>query len=199
MLTVACVLRSGAVYDSLDVLKLGAGVGRNLSGARFACLSDVPVPCQRIPLAADWPGWWAKMELFRPDIIGDLLYFDLDTIITGDLSDMAEIGRLTIMRDVYRPEGLQSSVMYIPHDSKQAVWDRFNGNPDRYMAECGGGGDQAFLETLWLGEAAIWQDELPGQVQSYKVADMATNGVPDNCRAAVFHGQPKPRALNWTL
>lgn len=196
---VACVLRSGGVYDAEDVAHLFDGIERHLPGARVVCLSDVDVPCERIPLMNDWPGWWAKLEVFRPDIIGDVLYFDLDTIITGDLSAMAAIGRLTIMRDVYRPQGLQSSVMFIPQAAKRLVWSTFNAAPADHMRRHHSGGDQAFLETLWLGEAALWQDELPGQVVSYKAGAVAMRGVPANCRAVIFHGRPKPRDIGWTL
>ena len=200
MITIACVLRSGGAYDAEDVARLRDGVAAHLGEHRFLCLSDVDVPCERVGLDEDWPGWWSKLEMFRPDIAGDLLFFDLDTIITGDLSDMAGINRLTIMRDVYRPDGLQSSVMFIPQAEKRQVWETFTEAPDEYMAQYSGGGDQAFLEPLWGGgKASIWQEVLPGQVQSYKAAHMAEHGVPDNCRAVIFHGLPKPRGINWTL
>lgn len=197
------VLRSGGVYEAEDVRRLASGVHANLPGADIACLTDIEIDIPgvtAIPLKHDWPGWWSKIEMFRPDIPGEFLYIDLDTIITGDLSDMAAIGRLAVMRDVYRPDGLQSSVMFIPDERKAEVWDAFTAGPDRYMAQYAYGGDQAFLEPLWgNGKASIWQDALPGQVQSYKVANMASRGVPDNCRAVIFHGQPKPRDIAWTL
>lgn len=196
---VACVLRSGGEYDVEDVIRLEAGIRTHLLGARFICFSDIPMRCVTVRLEHAWPGWWSKLEIFRPEIEGDLLYADLDTIITGDLSDMAGIGKLTIMRDVYRPDGLQSSVMYIPQSEKRRVWEAFRSRPDIHMRRHSGGGDQAFLETLWLGGAAIWQDELPGQVVSYKAGKIAENGVPADCRAVVFHGRPKPRDIGWTL
>lgn len=199
MLKIACVLRSGGSYTSEDVGRLKDGVAAHLGWHRFICFSDVPVPCEQVPLMEDWPGWWSKMELFRPDITGDLLYFDLDTIITGDLSDMASIGRLAIMRDVYRRDGLQSSVMFMPEAERKQVWETFTEAPHEYMAQYAAGGDQAFLEPLWLERAAIWQDVLPGQLASYKADHIAERGVPDNCRAVIFHGRPKPRDIGWKL
>nr|WP_145924153.1 hypothetical protein [Halomonas elongata] len=47
------------------------------------------------PLAHGWPGWWSKLELFRPHG-GDLLYLDLDTVVRGDLQpliDAPAVGR----------------------------------------------------------------------------------------------------------
>jgi alpha-N-acetylglucosamine transferase len=67
-------------------------VSRNLPVPhRFVCLSNVNVPCERIPLTHNWPGWWSKLELFRPGIFkGRVLYIDLDSIIIGDLSPLVD-------------------------------------------------------------------------------------------------------------
>jgi hypothetical protein len=54
-------------------MSLHSQVARYLPGIRFVCLADTPVTCERWPLLDDWPGWWAKMELFRPDIEGAAL------------------------------------------------------------------------------------------------------------------------------
>lgn len=197
MTTVACVLRSGGTYTIEHVARLRDGVRKHLGAHRFVCLSDVDVDCERIALTENWSGWWSKLELFRPDLEGNLLYFDLDTVIAGDLSDMAGINRLTIMRDVYRPDGLQSSVMYIPQDEKRQVWERFTEAPEHFMTQYMSGGDQAFLEPLWGESAAIWQDCLPGQLASYKADHIAERGVPTNCRAVIFHGRPRPWEVNW--
>ena len=67
-------------------------VARNLSlPHRFVCLSNVDVPCERIPLKHDWPGWWSCIELFRPDlpVEGRLLHIELDTLIMGSLGPIA--------------------------------------------------------------------------------------------------------------
>lgn len=89
-LTIACVLRSGGVYDAEWVAKLQRGVARHMTlPHRFVCLSDVDVPCERIPLVTDWPGWWSKIELFRKGLFdGPVLYTDLDSVITGPLDGM---------------------------------------------------------------------------------------------------------------
>lgn len=55
----------------------------------LANVSDVP---GYIPLHHDWPGWWSKIELFRPDLPFDegerLLYLDLDTLIIRGLEEI---------------------------------------------------------------------------------------------------------------
>lgn len=99
MINIACVLRQGGKvgYDATWVEKLQNSVARNLSiPHRFVCLSDVDVPCERIPLepvgGAKEPGWWAKLQLFKPGLFaGPVLYFDLDTVITGNLDELVTI------------------------------------------------------------------------------------------------------------
>lgn len=198
MTTVACVLRSGGDFKPEHVERLQASVARHLPGARFACLSDVDVPCERIPLRYGWPGWWAKMELFRPDIEGGLLYFDLDTLIIGDLSDMAAVTGPVIMRDVYRPHGWQSSVMHITQDVKTELWHTWMRGPEKWMTRYRRGGDQQFIEQHSPAQWRLWQDICPGQLASYKV-HVRAKAVPAGARAIVFHGKPRPWSTPlWT-
>jgi hypothetical protein len=136
------------------------------------------------------------MELFRPDIIGDILFMDLDTVIVGPLDDLAAVRSLTLLRDFYKPEHLGSGVMFLPEADRAEVWEAWMMSPQRHMRWHRGGGDQKFLETLWLDKAARWQDVLPGQVVSYK-ADIRKHGdgVPADARLVAFHGKPRPWAL----
>ena len=49
------------------------------------------VPAEKIELVKNWPGWWSKVELFRPDIpCGRTLYLDLDTYIVGSLKPILD-------------------------------------------------------------------------------------------------------------
>lgn len=136
------------------------------------------------------------MELFRPDIEGDLLFMDLDTLLIGPLDDIAGVNRLTILRDFYRDgvykgrsEGLQSSIMYLPEADRVAVWADFIRNPVLAMTTCQRHGDQGFLERHYLQCATRWQDVLPGQVVSWKVH--CRDGVPSTTRVICAHGKPK--------
>jgi hypothetical protein len=198
--TVACVLRSGGDYCAEDVRRLRDGVEAHLPDARFVCLSDVDVPCERIPLCTEWPGWWAKMELFAPWIEGDLLYFDLDTLITGDLSDLAGLNRLAIMQDVLgMPHWRQSSCMFITDECRAEVWREFTADPAGMMRKHKCRGDQGLLEELWQTKAAVIQDVLPGHLVSYRLQVKPLGRVPDNARAVIFHGLPRPRDIGWNL
>lgn len=195
---IACVLKSGGDYDAEYVERLHAGVSRYAPGARFVCLSDVDVPCERIPLKYDWPGWWSKMELFRPDIQGEMLFMDLDTVITGDLTPLIKLKRLAMLADFYKPERLASGLMFLPQQCREKVWRHWIADPQARMDEAGRFGDQKIIGDVFKDMAVKWQDALPGKVVSYKVHMKGRgNKVPDGASVVCFHGQPRPRELNW--
>jgi hypothetical protein len=187
MITVACVLKSGGDYDAEYVERLKAGVDRHLSGHRFVCLSDMEVPCERIPLRHDLPGWWAKLELFY--LPGPVLFFDLDTVIAGDLHEIAHYPHVfTAVDDFYRPRSLQSCVMAW---SDAAPWRHII---DAYLADPASAGrsHQRYIER-WI-KPAFFQDIWPGKVVSYK-ATPERNGAAIVC----YHGQPRPRETGWAV
>jgi len=204
MVTIACVLRSGGDYDSEYVERLHAGVAEHLPiPHRFVCLSDVPVPCERITLRFDWPGWWAKMNLFAPGLAGDVLYFDLDTVINGDLTDIASVGRLAMLNGFYdsrkklgtgqRPVA-GTGLMYLTEADRAEIWKRWITAPSQYMRD--NRGDQNFIDPIVGHRAARWQTKLPGQVVSFKLNVRPASGH-ENARAVCFHGKPRPRDVNW--
>jgi hypothetical protein len=198
VLRVALVLRGGGEYLPHHAQVLAKQVEKHLC-ADVVCYSNVPVPgVDRFPLQFSWPGWWAKMELFNPRVRGDLLYLDLDTVVTGDLGDIASVGRLTILRDFYRdgkrkPEGLGSGLMYLPEADRAEIWDKWIQSPAKFISHYRmmGKGDQAFLEDWSMDRWTRWQDLVPGQVLSWKVHSLS-EGIPPQCRVICFHGRPRP-------
>lgn len=197
--TVACVLRSGGDYDLEYVERLGEGVLLNGDPDNFVCLTDVPAVsryCETVPLERDWPGWWSKVELFRA-FRGPTVYFDLDTVIVGDLTDVllqSKRAPITLLSDFYRPAALQSGVMawngdwsriYEFFTERTAFLMDFHRRADRW-------GDGGYIGSQVPG-ARRWQDVLPGQVVSRKVK--ATRNA--NERVVCFHGRPRPREVDW--
>ena len=200
-LTVACVLKSCGIYDATWVARLKAGVAKHLPIAhRFVCLSDVDVPCERIPLAHDWPGWWSKIELFKLE--GPVLFFDLDTAIVGDLTHIAStvldpLCGFKILSDFYRPDGLGSGVMgwngIIASEDLRRWYETFAADPRKWMDICGGLGDQDFINRQTHRVTGLWQSDRlgahAGEIVSYKVH--CRDGIPANARVVCLHGKPK--------
>jgi uncharacterized Rossmann fold enzyme len=208
MLNVAAVC-VGTAYSPLYVETLYSSIRRNLAAGlrgRFIVFTDHPasfkdmggVQTQLVPEGLE--GWWAKFGLFTPYAFrkGErVLYFDLDTVITGPLDAIAAYdGPFAILRDAYRPNGLQSSVMaWQAGNWTQQFWDEWN----RFGRPKFDGGDQAMIEYSLEGTAQkfdIWQDLMPGVFRSYKVE--CQRKVPKGTSVVFFHGFPRPhQAGGW--
>lgn len=198
-MNVFCVLRAGGDYGPTHVERLQRQLALHLPHAELVCLSDVEVPSKRIPLRQSWPGWWAKMELFAPWVKGDILFFDLDTSLVGDLSDIAAVRPLTLLQDFYFPQHVSTGMMFLPIAVRPAIWKVFSRDPQRWMQQYSGAtaggarwGDQGFLSAHGLGSAQRWQSVVPGQVYSYKAHCRGEASLPTNPRVICFHGQPRP-------
>ena len=200
MITVACVLKSGkfggAIYQdgyfADDVLRLRNMVADHLGEHRFVCFSDVEVPCERIPLKHGWPGWWSKIELFSEVFEGNVVYFDLDTVISGDLNDLANFPhQFTMLRD-FGSWNIPNSGMMAWNGDYTHLYHRFMQDTEKYMAEyrvVPRLGDQAYISEHQK-PVHLWQDEFPNQIFSYKL-HCRDKPRPDDPRVVCFHGEPK--------
>lgn len=201
MLTVMCVLKSGGGYDATWVERLKNGVARNMKRPhRFVCLSDVEVPCERIPLRHDWAGWWSKLEMFREGVItSDTLYLDLDTVITGSLDDVARIDcEFAMLTNFHRPEMVGSGVMWFSKVPTH-VYDRFAKQPqawiDHHVRNQKGSyiGDQAFVWDAMRHNLHRINDHFAG-IKSYKYH--CRKFLPSDAKIVCFHGKPKLTEVN---
>jgi uncharacterized Rossmann fold enzyme len=215
MLNVCCVAvnlesyMDGQAVHAVEVLY--SMVRRNLQGdmrGRFTVFTDRPsafenmagVQTKLVPPGVT--GWWAKLFCFSPDAFpaGErVLYFDLDTVITGPLDEIAAYdGDFAILRDVYRPKGLQSSVMAWQAGAMNYMWTDYvkNGYPQLT------GGDQEWIENVGYvkpipaGRPTFWsilQDIFPGLFRSYKLD--CTDFVPKGTSVVFFHGLPRPHQV----
>lgn len=200
---IACVLRSGGDFDAEYVEKLRDGVAENLHAPhRFVCLADCPVPCERIPLETDWPSWWAKIELFR--LTEKTLYFDLDTVIAGDITELAEYPhRFTMINDVGRYERPMSGVMAWEGNYRH-LFDNFSHDPEHIMAfysdgergsQGGPWGDGGYIAESLGREPELMQTLFPGKIVSYKW--QATPAERAGASVVCYHGPPRPRETGW--
>ena len=216
MLQVVCVC-TGAQYSVEYVLRLRAGVESNLTGPyTFTCVTDSQVTAFALPsdirvvniASYNLPGWWAKMALFLPEVRGGMdgpaLYFDLDTVIAGDLDPLARAAfalpfstcaNFTQIRQrrqnqaVTWPCRYGSCVMTFPARYGVDVYKGFEAYSGSWMEKAGRYGDQAVIEAL-VPDAELLQDHLPrGFFLHYK--DL-TDAQPDAARVVVFGGRNKP-------
>ena len=210
MLTIACVLKTGQFknqskiisYNSSQVFWLKAQVDQYITiPHRFICLSDIDIPnCETIPLINNWPGWWSKMELFRPGLFdGPVFYLDLDTVIINNIDKMVRFNKdkyFLVLRNLFRCEGFGSGVMAWRGDFSQ-LYDIFKSDANYYQRDYSRDikrwGDQGFLEEHLHG-AVYFQDIFSDWIISY-FFDMLKRGIknpPRGSRLICFQGKPKP-------
>lgn len=197
--------------------RLRAMVARHLPRPhRFVCVVDeeglAPIPgvefvnVSRARPRVRLPGWWAKMALFSPEFRGPgkCVYFDLDTVICGDLGPLLDVEadystcRNFLFREArYRGERLcrYGTCVEVFADGRGSdVWDAFNKDAPNLMRQCGRLGDQFAVQLLIPDDnVALLQDFLPdGFLRYYKhgldpkpagVRVVAFGGVttPENC------------------
>lgn len=200
MLSVICVCRSGGLYDAGWVRKLERGVKTNLPiKHRFRCLADIEAPCEHIALQHDWPGWWSKIELFRPGVIeGPTLYLDLDTVIVGEIK-LQELQKaqldFAMLQSFWSPEMVGSGVMWFSGDNvPHHIYDKFAKQPEAYIkhhernADGPYVGDQAFIWDAVNREVETVNEYLPG-IKSYKIH--CRRRLPADAAIVCFHGKPR--------
>lgn len=223
MLTIACVLKTGGWCTADDVLHLRDGIRRHVTVPNnFYCLTNLnggyPNGTPKFnssgivvrPLEHDLPGWWSKIELFR--LPGPLLYFDLDTVLTGNIDALCEqvleLGDKVLMLRGFRRKDVASGIMGWSGDMSWVtdmfihalcMGDHFDetnclrkGATKRPLK-----GDQDWLlELFWLKDIPGYfaQDVFPG-IYSYK-NHLQGKDLPDDARIVCFHGRPRPADVN---
>ncbi|MGB5325897.1 MAG: hypothetical protein WBN40_10800, partial [Pseudomonadales bacterium] len=196
---------SGDKYSPDYVERLASAVSKHLTvDYEFVCLTDRSneFSVNTLPIPLDLKSWWGKVALFSDLIADRILFFDLDTVITGNIDDFANYqGDLALIKPFYRNTGYASGVMNIGPMAHRKAWDLFAKSPKKAIAYCKkhaepawNHGDQRWLEFAAKG-ADYWQALLPGQLVSYKVHCQASGRLPENARVLCFHGKPDPHEV----
>lgn len=193
--TIACVLKTGGDFDERYVVNLKRALDRNLTHPfKFVCLTDLPgiKGVETIRLVNGHPGWWAKIELFRPGLVDTerVLYFDLDTVILANIDDI-----LTLGDDFYglRPWNKKnltagncaSGILAWKNGAYDFLFKEFSSDEINRL------GDQVYISTALKSHGGVFtpfQDAIPG-IYSYKRE--CRNGRPQDARIICFHGRPR--------
>jgi hypothetical protein len=157
--------------------------------------------------------WWYKVQLFDPKRIkGSILYFDLDTVIVGDITWITEMPTkwLWAVKDFKhlfksRRSTINSSVMWF--DTAQFAHVLGNFNPDE-VSNTGirrWHGDQDYIDQQVGAENKKYLDETRILSWKWQVVDGGWNFktrkgqnpgtgtiLEDHHSVYVFHGSPKP-------
>lgn len=101
MIKIGCVLKSGGDFGPADVYRLAGEIQKYLDlPYTLTCLTDISdkmdlhpriatsLSLEVLPLQHNLPGWWSKLEVFS--LSGPVLYLDLDTVIVGEVTPLAQ-------------------------------------------------------------------------------------------------------------
>lgn len=202
---IICVLRSGGPYDERYVEHLQQGVERHLTVKhKFVVLTDMMQSrpsCEVVPLRHNWPGWLSKLELFRGDIAPGMqkVYFDLDTVIVGNIDRLAmHKHRLTMLRpfNPARRESWTGGVMAWGQDMSR-IYERFR---TLYETDPPPPRDPDYKYILGYCDCTpeYINDIQPG-IYSYKWHCRDRGVRPRNSTIICFHGNPRPHEIGWRI
>lgn len=195
MLTICCV-KVGTLYPPVYVNRLAAMVRSHVTiPHEFVCITEDRTGIDNCIVCVDppdpWPGWWAKVSLFRPRVTR-ILYFDLDTVLLDNCDFLAAYnGPFAILQDFYRlGHAYGSALMSLaPGNYASHVFESFTWPPPTGLH-----GDQNWLEEQ-LPHADLWQEMYPSKIVSYKVHVQKRGAVPPGASIVCFHGHPKQTDL----
>lgn len=208
MITITTVLKTGKYYNSVWVDKMKASLERHLTMPfRFLPLTDCDHLYETVYLKEENPGYWNKIELFRPELFDfPTLYIDLDNVIIGDLSPMIR----TMMEHqqflMYRSRTTKvqplpaatSCLMYWPR-SPTYLWNIWNSIDDKNYwykkYSSGRQGDQAFIRDN-LKSFDFIQDVYTNASNSIKFVQGTEPDLADTSML-IFAGNRKPHTSTW--
>lgn len=216
-LHVVC-LKWGTKYEAELVNRLYRMVAHNLSiPFQFHCLTENPeglVPeIDQLPLeSSDLVGWWYKLSLFRENFYGlegNILYFDLDVVITGSIDFLATMpGDFLICENWSRNRMWNSSVMRFKAGANADIWQSFIENKTQVLENYHGDQEWIFKcrpnAGLWPQEKVVsykksldskalrWLEKLGLGRLGLKAPDWMDTPLPDSVAVVIFHGKPDP-------
>lgn len=211
MQTIICI-KWGTRYGADYVNRLYSMVQRNtLNETRFVCFTDdakdvhpkveiKPLPFINIPKEVSSTPW-RKLSLWQDpleDLSGDVLFLDLDLVITGNLDEFFsyEPGRYAVIHNWTQPN-LQignTSAFRFRVGKHPHIFDQFNRDPqailDRYRIEQQYISDQIPDQVFWPKEWCLsFKHNLmpPWPRNFFQVPEL-----PDDARLIAFTGKPDP-------
>lgn len=206
MITITTVLKTSERYtaDWVDIMK--SCLERYMTtDFQFVPLSDFDHTYSHIQFEQDNPGFWNKIELFRPGLWNTpVLFLDLDTVITGDLTDIIQCchGKEFLMfrGNPSKKDGVSypsSPVMYWEKCPTE-LWRIWNSqDAQHWYKKYSGGrfGDQAFIRDHCKFE--LIQDCMPAGVD-YFCTDR--HNYTSNTRLIILGGpSKKPDTSQWAV
>lgn len=207
MLTVATVFKPGNGFTADYVYRIQAGAAEHCKAPhRFVCLTNERLRgVETIPLIRGRAGWWNKLELFRKGLFDDYVsYFDLDTMLVGDVTDIVEHERPFLgLSDFSAKRASKFASGFMGWNGRfdfSALDECFTQHDvEAYSQSYDRWGDQAYIAEHIDARIELTNDVFPGRFVSYKWHVRRPGRVPDGASVVCFHGKPRPADVGWRL
>lgn len=220
----ACVIHgTGYTWDYVD--RLYSMLSRHISrGVRLHVYTEadrvVPEPYIKHALV-DWnlsgpkKSWWYKMQLFDSSYhAGPLLYFDLDTVIIGNLDWLVNLPLkyFWTIRDfkyLWKSNNftINSSIMWFDTKQFHFIWEDFSTKPLAKITAAYRGDQDYITEVVPVAQRRFFEIErvkswrwqcLDGGYNFAQKRHLLPNTgttVTDPTSVLIFHGKPKPSEI----
>lgn len=205
-------IKWGSRYGLDYVNRLASMIRRNtMRDTRFICFTDdangidpwvetAPLPAINIPDRVAWKPW-RKVSLWQNpllDLEGDVLFFDLDVVITGSIDDFFDFepGRFCVAHNWTQPNKRigNTSVYRFRPGAMSYLFDDFNRDPEAVLSR------YRISQQYISGEArdmVFWPDDW---CVSFKHTLMpywplnffVTPRLPEQTKMVAFTGKPDP-------
>lgn len=224
MINIICVLKTGGDYDKRYVFNLLNACKRNINeDFAFKCFTDDEaflkdpdegallnhtfskhrILFSLIRLEKKYSGWWSKLEIFRNK--GLNLYFDLDTVILFDLSEIINIvkglgeydflGMKKFNPARWENEGMFTSGIMGWNGDFRFMFDDFSYHDALNNPLVHGDADIIFKMLRHRNiQVRYIQDNFKG-LYSYKWH--CRSKLPEDAKVICFHGKPRPHQVEY--
>jgi hypothetical protein len=209
--TIVC-MKWGTRYGVDYVNRLASMIRRNTRRkTRIVCFTDrahgidagvetAPLPPINIPERVQWLGW-RKISLWQVpllDLKGDVLFLDLDVVITGSLDEFFEFepGRYCVARNWSEPDLRvgNTSVYRFPVGRMTYIFDEFHRDGERFLARyrnsqkyiSGEAKDMVFWPPAWC--LSFKHSLLPRWPLNFFLVPK----LPAGTKVVAFTGKPDP-------
>jgi len=205
-------MKWGTRYGVDYVNRLASMIRRNTQRpTRIVCFTDrpqgiesgvetAPLPPINIPERVQWLGW-RKISVWQApllDFAGDVLFLDLDVVITGSLDEFFDLepGRYCVAKNWSEPELRvgNTSVYRNPVGRMTYIYDAFNRDPEPFLARyrneqkyiSGEAKDMVFWPPPWC--LSFKHSLLPKWPMNFFLVPK----LPPGTKVVAFTGKPDP-------
>lgn len=192
---------TGDKYSHDYVHRLRSMVARHLTlDHTFHCITEHTISgIDCIPRRDGWPGWWSKLELFRPGMTGPFFYLDLDMLVIRSLDWIADYldksfcavenwGSRTREGPLYTDELSSAMMIWNGDGSTDRIYQNFS-EADIWRLDPHG--DQAYVTEQMRDAVTLIPQE---KMCSFK--RHCLNGPPPEASVVAFHGRPRPHEVS---